>query len=260
MIDALCMAFLIYSIIPVPQREWKPGRMSGVLAAFPAVGLVTASISFLARWLAVEAGLGIAVRAAVFTAAPIILTGAIHLDGFMDTVDAAASRADREKKLQILKDPHIGAFAAAGCAIYLMLYAAFAAELDTRGALAMIPASVLSRAISSWAAVTLPSARKGGMLDSLRDDSEGTKKSGTRAARIVQTASLGWAAAAVTAMLLIAGISGAAAALAALIVMLYYIFFAKRQFGGVTGDLAGFFLQLCELVVLMTVAVVGRIT
>ena len=41
--------------------------------------------------------------------------------------------------------------------------------------------------------------------------------------------------------------TGMGALVGAALVCLYYVTTAKRQFGGVTGDLAGFFLQLCEL-------------
>ena len=53
----------------------------------------------------------------------LLVTGGIHLDGFMDTTDARSSYGDREKKLAILKDSHVGAFAVIGCSFYLILSA-----------------------------------------------------------------------------------------------------------------------------------------
>ena len=57
---------------------------------------------------------------------PILVTGGIHLDGFCDTADALASHQDTEKKLQILKDPHMGAFAAIWLGCYFIAQLALA--------------------------------------------------------------------------------------------------------------------------------------
>lgn len=42
------------------------------------------------------------------TLLPLIVSGGIHLDGLVDTADALYSRRETEKKLEILKDPHVG--------------------------------------------------------------------------------------------------------------------------------------------------------
>ena len=51
------------------------------------------------------------VTTAVTLITPFILTGMLHLDGYMDVCDALLSRRDKQEKLRILKDPHTGAFA-----------------------------------------------------------------------------------------------------------------------------------------------------
>ena len=57
---------------------------------------------------------------------PVLLNGGIHMDGFLDVTDAKSSYGDREKKLEILKDPHTGAFAIiGGCVYFLIYYGAF---------------------------------------------------------------------------------------------------------------------------------------
>lgn len=53
-------------------------------------------------------GQGLFLRELLLTAVPLLATGGIHMDGFLDTCDARASWGDREKKLQILKDTHAG--------------------------------------------------------------------------------------------------------------------------------------------------------
>lgn len=246
-LDSLIMAFSIYSVIPMPRREWKQENMRYALAFFPVVGAVTGALSFLVRWLAQKAGFGAMVCAAVFTLSPVILTGGIHMDGFMDTADALSSRQDRERKLAILKDPHIGAFAALACAGYLLLYFAFSAEMGTeeapRAAWLMIASCVLSRALSGFLALTLPSARPNGMLDTIRG------KGGHKDALAILSV-FGMAAALV--LIVFGRWKGTAAVIAAAVTALLYRRMAMKHFGGVTGDLSGFFLQCGELAMLMT--------
>ena len=86
------------------------------------------------------------------------------MDGFLDTCDARASWGDREKKLQILKDTHAGAFAVTGGGLYLLLYCGGCSELPVRGAAAVSAGFVLSRALSGLAAAVFPGAREHGML------------------------------------------------------------------------------------------------
>lgn len=84
-------------------------------------------------WLALcdALGFGALLRGAVGALLPILVTGGIHMDGFMDTSDALASWQSPEKRLEILKDSHVGAFAVLGCAGYLLLDAALLSELPT---------------------------------------------------------------------------------------------------------------------------------
>ena len=83
-----------------------------VLCAFPLVGLV---IGLCCRgWQGFSGFLSLpaVLRGAGLCLIPVLMTGGIHLDGYADTCDALASHAGREKRQQILKDPHLGAFAA----------------------------------------------------------------------------------------------------------------------------------------------------
>ncbi len=57
-----------------------------------------------------------------FALIPVWITGGIHLDGYADTCDALSSYGDREKKLEILKDPHCGAFAVIRLCSYFLAY------------------------------------------------------------------------------------------------------------------------------------------
>lgn len=92
------IAFAMYSRIPVPIVEWTKERMRYVMCFFPFVGL--AEGLFLYLWLLISNGLEFSSGAAglIGVAVPLIVTGGIHLDGFLDTMDALGSYGSREKK------------------------------------------------------------------------------------------------------------------------------------------------------------------
>lgn len=107
-IKSLIIAFSMYSKIPMPHLNLEEKDMRYVMGFFPLVGLVLGACQFI--WYKLSAFLGVpnVSRALIFLVLPVIVTGGIHVDGYMDTSDAIHSYGDREKKLSILKDSHIG--------------------------------------------------------------------------------------------------------------------------------------------------------
>lgn len=237
------MAFSTYSRLPMPQVEWSEKNMRYTLAFFPLVGAAVGGAFALSAWLLGLLGVGPVLRGAVLTAVPLAVTGGIHMDGFCDTVDALSSHAPRERKLEILKDPHAGAFALIWGAVWLLVYFGLLTEL--RSVATVAAGFVLSRSLSAWGVERLPSAR-GGMGAQL--------KRGSRFPWWVLGLYLGLylGAVALWGHLL----AGLAALVAAVAVYLGYRAMAVGQFGGFTGDLAGWFLQVCELAILAAVVVV----
>lgn len=120
-IRSLCIAFSTYSRIPVPQVAWTDENRKYSMCFFPLIGAVIGLLLW--GWLALcdALGFGALLRGAVGALLPILVTGGIHMDGFMDTSDALASWQSPEKRLEILRDSHVGAFAVLGCAGYLLL-------------------------------------------------------------------------------------------------------------------------------------------
>ena len=105
------MAFLMFSVIPMPRVEWKKENMRYMLCCLPLVGAVIAGVLYVWMLLSRELGFGRGLYAAGMTLLPVLLSGGIHLDGFCDTADALSSHAAPERKREILKDSHTGAFA-----------------------------------------------------------------------------------------------------------------------------------------------------
>ena len=106
-LQTIAVAFAMFSAIPVPQFDWNEKNMRYAMCAFPLIGAVCGVLWYLCGALPLPA----LVRAGGFCLIPVWVTGGIHLDGYADTCDALSSYGDTAKKLEILKDPHCGAFA-----------------------------------------------------------------------------------------------------------------------------------------------------
>lgn len=206
---------------------------------------------YLAGWLLDKTSVGGLFRGVVFTLIPIIITGGIHMDGFMDTMDALGSWGDREKKLEILKDSHAGAFAILGMGCYLMWSVAVWSELPAEVLRVCGVSFVLSRALSGFSVVTFPAARNSGLLKMFQD---GAQK------KVVRITMCLYVAAAVIMMAVMNARAMTGAVTGVMIAFLYYIVVSRKQFGGVTGDLAGFFLETAELAMFTGILVtcIGR--
>lgn len=251
------IAVSMYSKIPMPTVEWTKERMRYVMCFFPLVGIAEGA----ALWLFFYAALDIlklsAVTAALVGAViPVLITGGIHMDGFLDTCDAIHSYGERSKKLEILSDPHLGAFAVISFAVYLMLYIGVLHEYlvlitaeggQSRHYLYMVPGLVfvMERAFSGLSVVTFPKARKDGLAAGFGSAAKRTPDSVILILWIICCMGAGAAAWA-------SGFKGAGVMAGGLLlldsgVFCWYYRMSSRQFGGVTGDLAGCFLQVCEL-------------
>ena len=151
----------MFSALPMPQFDWNEKKMRYALCAFPLVGVVCGALWCVCGVLPLPA----AARAAGFCLVPIWVTGGIHLDGYADTCDALSSYGDTAKKLEILKDPHCGAFAV------IRLCSYFAAYFALCGCVAFTPrvgvlwtlALVGERALSGLAVAAFPLAKNTGL-------------------------------------------------------------------------------------------------
>ena len=248
-LQTIAVALSMYSALPMPQFAWNERNMRCAMAAFPLVGVICGAAVFLWGLLARYAGFSPLLTGAGLALAPVLVTGGIHLDGFCDTTDALASHQGREKKLEILKDSHCGAFAVIGTASYLIFLTALCAELTVgnRCLLSLGLCFVLSRALSGTAVTAFPCAKNSGLVHTFSD----------MAAKKRSRALLLFTALAAAAGLILLG-GGWAAAAAAVMFGIYYLS-SLRIFGGITGDLAGWFLQWCELLMVFALVLTEKL-
>lgn len=249
-LKTICMAFSTYSRIPMPQMKWEEKNAEYVICFYPLVGAVIGAAEAALLWLADRKGFPSVVTALLLIVIPILLSGGIHVDGLIDTADARHSYLPKEEKQRILKDPHIGAFGVIRLLLYLMAMLAglilLTEQYTVRGEQLIVYALAIpfwSRIMCAYTAIWFPKARKDGML-----------KAVTGGKTMVQTIVLS-----VFALLCIAVLAGmlplAGEAwrillwfLADLLMLLWYRRMAIKEFGGVSGDLAGWLLCMLELI------------
>ncbi len=251
MLKGLLLAFRTYSRIPVPVTQWDASSMKYALCFFPLVGVVIAGAQFLWMWIAGLLYCGQILYGAVACAIPLLITGGIHMDGYCDTVDALSSQQGRERRLEILKDPHAGAFAVIFAGVWLMVcFACFTGISSYQNLWIVGFGYVLSRALSGLAAVTFPGARKNGMLGSFA-------RSADRAS--VTVAMLVYILVSIVFLVILGGWLALVAVVVNFAVFWYYHHISIRKFGGITGDLAGWFVQMAELSTVLVCALLHYI-
>lgn len=244
--ENLIVALSMYSKIPMPQIEWNKDNMRFALCFFPAVGAAVGVLIWLWGRISAFLPVGNTFVTAVFLLIPVLITGGIHLDGLLDTADALSSWQPMERRLEILKDSHAGAFAIIVCCSYFVAAFGIWSEVDRAAISVLAGGYVLSRALSGFAIATFPCAKKSGLAATFADQADRKK------CRIILLLEIIASAAFMVSMDLICGVFAVAAAL-------IVFFVCKRlflsKFGGITGDTQGCFLQFCELFMALAVII-----
>ena len=154
-LHAFSMCQSMFCAIPAPQL-WNEQAKDKMLLFLPMVGLEIGALWAVLAWLCSLLNLPVFVAGLILCAYPYIVTGFLHLDGFMDVTDAVKSWRDLERRREILKDSHVGSFAVIGIVLLVLaqfaLFASVSAEADVR-ILIFIPA--VSRCCSSLAVTGL---------------------------------------------------------------------------------------------------------
>ena len=221
----------------VRQTEWTAEDFGRSTRFFPLVGLVLGICYALFAWLLLYAVGMRALTAALLLVLPLLLTGGLHADGFMDTADGVFSGRDRERKLEIMKDSRVGAF---GVVSFVMLMFVQYALISDMHPLLLIPALLVMPVIGRFAMVLsvacFPYAREDGMGKTFADMAD--RKTIVIAALITMILVLPW---------------GFLAALALVLGTVFALLFCRlitHVLGGVTGDVYGAATVLTETLVL----------
>lgn len=225
-IIAFFMAWGMFSAIPCPYKRWDNSLRPLMISLLPLIGLLLGAVWLLAAYLLRLLGLTSLFGAAVLTALPFLLTGFIHLDGYMDCCDAILSRRDLQERQRILKDSHTGAFAVICLVLLVMLSFSLFASWDYLNLLPLLFIPAASRSVSSLAVNILKpmghSSYSGAYSESKK---------------------LGGSVFPLLALLLSCALClvfGSLAAVGTLIGCVLAIWYADRQLGGMSGDVSGY--------------------
>ena len=153
---AFAMCRSMFCAIPFPGNIWDEKARDKMLLFLPMVGLEIGLIWTGLAWLCNVMHLPLPVKGLVLAVYPYLVTGFIHLDGFMDVTDAVKSYGSLERRREILKDSHVGAFAVIGIVLLLLAQFAFMAsakETANCWILTFVPA--VSRCCSALAVTVL---------------------------------------------------------------------------------------------------------
>lgn len=236
--NGLKISFAMYSRIPTPATDWTDDNMKYSMCFFPVVGIVIGAIMYGWYLLCRILPFGNMFQTAIYLAIPVVISGGIHLDGLLDTADALSSWQTMERRLEILKDSNSGAFAIITGLVYFILYFGVMSEVSSRSIGVICVSFVLSRSLSGYSVVSFKKARNTGLAVAFANPAQ---------KKVVQITMIGFILVCAAALLWINPLPGAAVCLGAAVVFAYYRYMSMHYFGGITGDLCGFFTQISEL-------------
>ena len=252
---SLIISFSMYSRIPMPIFNWDEKDMKHVITFLPFIGAVIGAIDFAIIRIGSILELPCMVMTLLLTLIPILVTGGFHIDGFMDVQDALKSYQSKEKKLEIMKDPHIGAFAVISVislgliwitALYLIVYNSI--KLENPGILYVYSMEfTLVRAACGITCLIFNGAKKDGMLN---------METG-KAGRIDIIFLFIQAFLAFLVMLLIKPVMGAVLVAVLFLYLIIYKETCDKNFGGVTGDTAGYFIVTGECILTVALCLIS---
>lgn len=246
------LAFSMYSIFPARQLEKNKENMKYILVFVPLVGVVIGIL--IHEWKIVSPYLlnSNLLGAVVCVMVPIFLSGAAFLDGFFRTVDALCSHQPREGKLEILKDSHSGYFAIIICVCYFFLIVGLWSEMPLDSWTVLAFGFVLSRALYGLSIV---------LFEHIQESKCSLYVGDKKSKAVVTIMMLVYIAASVAGMLLTDVTVAIPCLIGAALAFAYYCYVAFHHFGGITEDIACFFVQVCEimmpLVMLLTSILTG---
>lgn len=236
----LIIAFLFFSRLPMPRIDQISVQDNGRSLLFlPLVGLTIGLLLYISAYI-LQGQIDNSVLAALVLTLWCGLTGGLHLDGLADSADAWLSGANKEKSLEVMKDPRCGtaAIVTLGC-VLLIKFSALSALLEHNQIHWLVLVPVLGRVSALILFLTTPYVRSEGLA---KDFSEHAPKSIIRLLAIFIIA--------LTTLLI--GFTGALW-VGTICAVLFYSMrkLMLKRLGGSTGDTSGALIEVIEAGVLV---------
>ncbi|KAA0955686.1 adenosylcobinamide-GDP ribazoletransferase [Sporosarcina sp. ANT_H38] len=242
--NGLLLAMQFFTAIPV-RKELPLGRreVTAMYVAFPFVGAAIGLAMYIVSEIVLNyLEFGTFLAAVLIVLVGIVLTGGLHLDGWADTGDAFFSYKDREKRLEILEDPRLGAFGTMALVLLIIVKIAVFNEILMRGTgnIALyIAIPFLARAAMNLYFSTVRLAKDKGIAHFFKQ-------------KISSSIVIGWTLVSSAMILFALGFMLKSilipVSVAIVIAMAFFMFrnWSLKHFGGVSGDLCGAFIEGME--------------
>ena len=249
----LLAALEFLTVIPIPRRhEISAEDVGGSLGYFPLVGLLLGAILAGINW-SLSMILPASVVNAVIIIALVLLTGALHIDGFIDTCDALVGRRRPQERWAIMSDSRVGGFGVVGAfCLLLLMYVSLGGIPDAYKMIALILMPALSRWSMVYAIFSFPYAKSEGLGRTFKEQANWRRLA--LATSVVLAATIG--------LLIIKGLALIFAGLA-LIFVIWLVaaalaLFLRRKFAGLTGDSYGAINEVTQVAVLLFFCLITR--
>ncbi len=246
-------ALKFLTIIPLPwRREASPEEIGRSIGYFPVIGLIIGLILAGLNWL-LSLFLPSAVVNGLLIVSMVVISGALHLDGFVDTCDGIAGHKTVEDRWRVMHDSRAGAFGIVG--VFLLLLVKYV-SLNSVPEDLLVVTLVLMPVVSRWAMVytvfAYPYARPAGLGKIFK---QGASWQGFTIATVITLAvAIGLARLANITYFYLAGLAIMLAIWVIVVAMATYL---KRKFAGLTGDTYGAINEVAEVCVLILVCLLA---
>lgn len=242
------MSLSMFTVLPTPYVEWDDDGVKNMMKFYPIIGLIVGGIWSIIYYLMGILNVSIILKSAIIMIVPFIVTGMLHLDGFMDVCDAILSRRDREEKLRILKDSATGAFAVISLVILFFLqFGGIYSIIEKESPfyiLILIP--IVSRSVVAYYLLSRAT---------IKESTLGTyfKKGTNNNDKIIMI---------ITLLIMLAVSFALLDAYGIVLVLLITLSIkwavekCKKEFGGISGDVAGFALVIGEVIGILTLGII----
>jgi adenosylcobinamide-GDP ribazoletransferase len=236
----LRIAFGLMTTLPFRLPEdWSAGDSGRASIWYPFVGLVVGALTWLV-WKGTISLFSPLIAGVIALIVWVALTGGLHLDGLADCCDGLFASTSMERRLEIMKDPHIGAFGVTGLILILLLKAAALASFASLPVVSSF-GILLAASLARWCVLPVslvPLARPSGM--------------GADFVAGFQRSFVVWGAILPMMVAIFLGIAGAVSILAGLSAAALIVWLAKSRIGGITGDVFGMIVEIVETATLLT--------
>lgn len=242
------MAISMFTVIPLPKYEWDDKSAKHMMKLYPVIGLIVGTLWYVAFLILNKLNISLMLTSALLMAVPFMLTGFLHLDGFMDVCDALLSRRPKDEKLRILKDSTVGAFSVISLAIlFIIEFAAINTLLiEEKNPLFLILIPIISRSLVGYFLLT---------RDTISESYLGNLfKQGTGS--LDKAILIGIYLATFILCYIISDLESLIIPVSMWITSYVLVNKSKKELGGINGDVAGYMLVVSECIGLIVLGII----